>query len=275
MRIFVDLEATEAGEIIAIGAVTEDNQRFFGVMTPRFSRVTPRITTLTGITEEEADQFPPAELTIERFVRWAMDQATDIGLHFFTFGKNDGGFVQRTRDFYAAHPDWAQDNTVKRLDWIRANMSNGADPIYKAFNKPLISLRSAYFTYKHEVEGDNTHNPVQDAVWFKELVEAAESGWRLPEGTELVKVIKPVMPAKDPNKGMDIPDELNRKVIAYWQRGNKDRCEVFPTLINAAKAICTQAVQGNGLSPEQAAYRVLNAAINGESYCNRKFFLVD
>lgn len=274
MRIFVDLEATEAGEVIAIGAVTEEDVRFFGMMAPKYSRITPRITALTGITEEEAADWPQAEDTVRRFVNWAQAQDAGIGIHFFTFGKNDGGFIQRTRNFYA--DQWGANEIVMEFDWIRANMSNGAAPIYNAFRKPLISLRSAYLTYKrNETLDTNIHNPVEDAVMFKELVEAAESGWTLPDGAELVKVVKPVMPPRDANRGVSMDEVLDRKVIAYWQKGNNDRCQVFPNLINAAKALCTQAVQIDKLSPEQAAYRVLNAAINGETYCNRKFFLVD
>lgn len=273
MRIFVDLEATEAGEIISIGAVTEENQRFFGLMAPKYSRITPRITALTGITEEDAEKFPWAENTIQNFVDWAVAQNRGNGVHFFTFGKNDGGFVQRTRNFYA--DQWGVNKMVHMLEWIRNNMSNGAAPIYNAFRKPLISLRSAYYTYKHVTEKSEIHNPVEDAVMFKELVEAAESGWQLPKDAELVKVTKPVLPSADANKGIDLPGELNRKVVAYWQKGNTDKTGVYPTLIHAAKALCTQAIQVNKLSPTQAAYRILNAAVNGEFYCNRKFFLVD
>lgn len=274
MRIFVDLEATEAGEVIAIGAVAENNFRFFSVMAPKYSRITPRITALTGITEEEAEKWVDAEHAIRSFVEWAQKQGAGLGVHFFTFGKNDGGFIQRTRNFYA--DQWGANEIVMQLDWIRANMSNGAAPIYDAFRKPLISLRSAYFTYKNAVsDGVDIHNPEKDAIMFKELVEAVEGGWRLPEGAELIKVSKPVMPPKDINQGRNVPEELNRKVIAYWQKGNSDKVQVFPNLIIAAKSLCTKAIQFDKLDPTKAAYRVLNAAINGESYCSRKFFLVD
>lgn len=274
MRIFVDLEATEAGEIIAIGAVTEENERFFGLMAPVYSRITPRIAAITGITEEDAELFPQPVETIQKFVDWARNQDKGIGIHFFTFGSNDGGFVQRTRNFHA--DQWGACAVVMMLDWVKANMSNGASPVYKAFRRPLISLRSAYLTYKHnETDVATVHNPVEDAVMFKELVEAAENGWTLPENAELVKVAKPVMPPKDINHGVHIDEVLDRKVVAYWQKGGSDRCQVFPNLILAAKSLCTHAIQVSKLSPEQAAYRVLNAAINGEPYCNRKFFLVD
>lgn len=274
MRIFVDLEATEAGEVIAIGAVAENNFRFFSVMAPKYSRITPRITALTGITEEEAEKWVDAEHAVRSFVEWAQEQDAGLGVHFFTFGKNDGGFIQRTRNFYA--DQWGANEIVMQLDWIRANMSNGAAPIYDAFRKPLISLRSAYFTYKNAAsDSADIHNPVKDAIMFKELVEAVEDGWRLPEGAELVKVSKPVMPPKDINHGRNVPEELDRKVVAYWQKGNSDKVQVFQNLIIAAKSLCNKAIQFDKLDPTQAAYRVLNAAINGESYCSRKFFLVD
>lgn len=277
MRIFVDFEATEAGEIIAIGAVTDTNARFFGTMAPKYSRITPRITALTGITEEEAENFPAAEDTVRSFVAWALNQGKDSGFHFFTFGKNDSGFAQKTRDFYAGQ--WGAVEIVMQLDFIRAHMSNGAAPIYEAFRKPLVSLRSAYLTYKHNynVGVDAIHNPVEDAVMFKELVEAAEGGWMLPEDAEMVKAIKPTMPSKDVNKGVIIPGELDHRIVAYWvqKKTGKGIAQVFENAIHAARAICNQATMYGGIDSIQAAYRVLNAAINGETYCGRKFFLVD
>lgn len=279
MRIFVDLEATEGGEILAIGAVTDNDSRFFAVVKPEFTKLTPRIMALTGYDEQTMAGAQDITSAIAKFTHWALAQSGalslggNIGLHFFTFGKNDREFVQKTRDLHFNANGMS--DLVHQLDWMKGNMSNGASPIYTAFKRPLISLRSAYYTYKNTPsEGAVIHNPVEDAVMFKELVEAAEGGWKLPADAEIVKVSKPVLPPKDSNNGMGVPEDLNRKVIAYWQKGAKERVQLYPNLIAAAKNLCTQAIQIDHVAPEQAAYRLLNAAITGESYCNRKFFLV-
>lgn len=273
MRIFVDLEATEGGEILAIGAVTDNDSRFFAVVKPEFTKLTPRIMALTGYDEQTMEGATDITSAVYKFVQWSLQWVT-AGVHFFTFGKNDREFIQKTRDLHFNAKGMSE--LVHQLDWIKGNMSNGASPIYSAFKRPLISLRSAYYTYKNTPsEGAVIHNPVEDAVMFKELVEAAEGGWKLPADAEIVKVSKPVLPPKDANNGMGVPEDLNRKVIAYWQRGGKERVQLYPNLISAAKSLCTQAIQIDHVSPEQAAYRLLNAAITGDSYCNRKFFLVD
>lgn len=274
MRIFVDIEATEAGEILALGAVADNNERFFSAVRPIFSRVTPRITVITGVTQDQADEFPTPANVIPHFIEWAIRQGGTYGVHFFTFGKNDRQFVEKTRAFWANEDKTL--NIVAQLGWIAANMSNGAAPIYDAFRRPLISLRSAYLTYK-ETNIKPEHCSLEDAVMFKELIDAVENGWTLPDGARIVKITKPVLPPKDVNHGEQIPKDLDRKVVAYWVRrkDGSDQSAVYANCIVAAKALCTQAIQTGKLDPIQAGYRVLNAAVIGETYCDRKFFLVD
>lgn len=273
MRIFVDFEATEAGEIIAVGAVTESDKRYFSVCKPLFTPLTERITALTGITEDTLKDAAPFSAVCADLVNWAIGHNTGSGVHFFSFGKNDRGFVNKTLDLYQSHG--YDELTTRHMTFLSNFLSNGAHPIYQAFRRPLVGLRSAYLTYKNDT-GDlhQSHNPLDDALMFKELLEAAEDGWTLPEDAEIVKVSKPTLPKKAPKEDFNTPDELHRTVVVYWRKGNQDRSAVYRDLIGAAKGTCTKALNA-GVSPEQAAYRVLNAAINGESYCDRKFFLVD
>lgn len=273
MRIYIDFEATEAGEIIAVGAVTENNDRFFRVCRPLYTPVTERITALTGLDSNVLADEPTFRAAAEDLIHWCDAHSTTIGFHFFSFGKNDHEFLAKTIDLYKAHSFSAE--SIACMQFVYNNLSNGAYPIYKAFNRPLIGLRSAYLTYKNnKQELPDSHNPVDDAAMFKELVEAAESGWTLPEDAEIVKVVKPILPAKAPVEDFNTPAELHRTVVCYWTKGNKDKVAVYRDLVSAAKALCTKALN-SGVTPEVAANRILTAAIAGETYCDRKFFLVN
>lgn len=272
MRIYLDLEATEGGEIIAIGAVAENGKRFFSAIRPRFTPVTPRIAVLTGITADEAEEFPLAETAIPRFVNWVLEQDTGLGIVFLTFGENDKCFAKKTLAFYKEDCG-TPDSVLEGLSWLIANMSDCSLLIHKAFRRPNISLRSAYLTLR-ETELSPIHNPVEDALALKELIDLILGGWTLPENATVVKATKPNLP---PKMKEIIPENLNRKVVAYWvqSKTNKDMTCVFSDCVKAATTLCGQAIQQGQTDKYQVATRVLNAAITGESYCGRKFFLVD
>lgn len=272
MRIYLDLEATEGGEIIAIGAVAENGKRFFSAVRPRFTPVTPRIAVLTGITADEAEEFPLAETAIPRFVNWALKQDAGIGIVFLTFGENDKHFVQTTLAFYKEDCG-TPDSVLNGLSWLIANMADCSYLIRNTFRRPNISLRSAYLTLR-ETELSPIHNPVEDALALKELIDLILGGWTFPENATVVKATKPNLP---PKMKEIIPENLNRKVVAYWvqSKTNKDMTCVFSDCVKAATTLCGQAIQQGQTDKYQVATRVLNAAITGESYCGRKFFLVD
>lgn len=275
MRFYLDLEATEYGEVLAIGAVAEDGSRFQKVVRPTYSPLTERITALTGIDERAIANAPSFIEVANDFQFWAWTHALNDQCDILTFGKNDGTFLRKTYDLFYTHG--ASPDDVEPMIWLINRTHNGADPIYQAFNQNMISLRSAYLTY---IENESTktlngaHLPVEDAAMFKTLFEAVEDGWTLPEGTNVVLVKKPTLPPKQPKEDFNTPDELHRTVVVYWRRGNQDKCAVYRDILTAAKATCTKALNA-GITPEQAAFRALDAAINGESYCDRKFFLVN
>lgn len=274
MRIFVDFEATEAGEIIAIGAVADNDARYFGLAKPQFTPLTERITALTGLTDETLSTASPFWMVVRDFVSWCNTQAAGNGYCLLAFGKNDRVFAATTLDLYKSH-GYDSEYLIKPLEFLAHNITNGADPIYKAFNRPLVSLRSAYLTYLNDThDRTHSHNPVEDAIMFRDLIVAVENGWKLPVGASMVKVVKPVLPKKAPREDFCTPDELHRTVVCYWRRGNQDKSAVYRDLVSAAKALCQKALNA-GVSPEQAAYRILQAAIEGGAYCDRKFFLVD
>lgn len=274
MRIYLDLEATEAGEVLAIGAVTETDARFQMVVAPAFTPLTPRITALTGITEDTLKSAYPFTVVAAKFKEWVQKCVAwkDNTAHIVTFGKNDSKFLAETYDLYRSHGYDAE--RLEPMKWLINCTSNGADPIYQAFRRPLVSLRSAYLTYREQGELNGIHLPVEDACMFKELYEAVERGWTLPADAAIVKVAKPQLPPKAPKQNFNTPEDLQRTVVVYWRKGNQDRSAVYRDLVGAAKGTCTKAIN-SGLDPETVAYRVLNAAIAGESYCDRKFFLVD
>lgn len=273
MRIYLDIEATEAGEVIAIGAVTEAGSTFHSYVRPVRTEITDRITVLTGITKEAAADATPLPCAAQALMVWAKANC-DGEFQFCAFGKGDKDFLKRS--YESLHiTGWDYELAeMKDIKFIIDNTTNIAKTIYQAFRKPYIGLRPAYLTYRENKEAPRFHNPLEDAMMLKELVEACEGGWSLPEGKEIVKVHKPTLPPKAKADNGDVPLELRRKVIAYWVKDEKDRCGVYRDCVQAAATVCTKAIQA-GITKVDAARRVLNAAYTGESYCGRKFFLVD
>lgn len=276
MRIYIDVEATEGGELLQIGCVTETNERYGVCLRPQFTPVTPRITALTGITPENAAGAEDTLTGIIDLMTWVSNQNTGNGVCCFSFGKNDAKFFHQTRDMYLRNGTDANVPGMKALEWFGKNIINCQNTIYQAFGHKGLSLRSYFLTMNNQPI-PNEHNALTDAVYLFKIMNAIDSGWKLPEDAEIIKFQKPKLPSKATaaEAGGTLTSDLKRKVVAYWvNTKGKENTAIFSDCITAAKALCTAAIQ-SGRSHEQAGYGVLNAAINGETYCGRKFFLVD
>lgn len=275
MRIYIDVEATEGGELLQIGCVTEENQRFGVCVRPEFTPVTPRITALTGITADDARLADALFPSLCNLVNWALEQDKGNGIHFFSFGKNDAKFFRKTLDMYKNYGTDPNEPGMKALAWMASNITNCQSTIYNAYRQKGLSLRSYFLTMNNQPLPDQ-HNALVDAVYLYKIMTAIDSGWTLPEGAEIIKFIKPALPSKvtPAQAGGTLTQDLNRKVVAYWVNSKgKENTGIFSDCMTAAKALCQAAVQA-GRTHEQAGYGVLNAAITGTSYCGRQFFLV-
>lgn len=276
MRIYLDIEATEFGELLQLGCVTEDNERYGVCVQPAFTKVTPRITALTGITQEDADEATPLFEGVIDLVNWAVQQDNGCGVEFFAFGKNDREFLHKTYHMHLDNGKSKEDAGMKALGWLINKTHNCAKVIYEAFGKAGMSLRSYFLTMDNQPL-PHEHNALVDAVYLYKIMTAIDSGWRLPEGAEIVKFHKPALPPRTTETSVEVADheQLQRKVICYYVNNKGvEKVQVFQNILACAKAMCQQAI--NAKAPAiKVAYRVLEAAINGDSYCNRKFFLVD
>lgn len=274
MIVYMDIEATEAGEILQIGCVTQHNQRFGICTRPEFTPVTPRITALTGITQEDADESMSLNKALFILIDWLNQQSEDIQI--YAFGKNDIGFIQKTYDFYFLNGKSPDDPLMQRLKYLKLKTANCQSYIYNAFRYKGLSLRSYYLTMNNQPL-PHDHNAMTDAVYLYQIMSAIDSGWTLPDGAEIVKFHKPTLPPKvDPCEANGtMTADLNRKVVAYYVNNKgKDCAQVFPNCVAAARALCQQAIN-SGSDQIEAGRRVLDAALAGTYYCNRKFFLVD
>lgn len=170
MNFFIDFEASQfAEEIISIGCVCEDGDRFHTLVKPEnLNKVTPFITDLTGITKEQlaTDDVPDIESAIFNFHGWVFTKSADKEdevPNFICYGNGDKHYLEKaikhTKDF----------NTAMYLRNISSNLEDYSKTLVKLFNLDApFKLINLYNDVK-EVEKNQKHNALEDAEMLKEI----------------------------------------------------------------------------------------------------------
>lgn len=98
MKFYLDFEATQfSNRIISIGCVSETGESFNTLVKPaRGEKISPFITKLTGITNEQIQDAPSADEAFMEFYRWIQRvSGLDIVPTFYVYG-NDSNFIDHT-----------------------------------------------------------------------------------------------------------------------------------------------------------------------------------
>ena len=95
MKYFIDLEATQFNhEIISIGCVREDGDKFYSLVKPKnMSTVTNFITNLTGITKDSLKSSKNSDEVFEDFYDWL--SKSNGTAEFFCYGNADDDFLRK------------------------------------------------------------------------------------------------------------------------------------------------------------------------------------
>ena len=99
-----DLQAVARSEILEIGAVKLNEQNavleeFQTYVKPQYSRVLPRVTVLTGITEETVATAPSYAEAMANFTDWI---GSDCRSRFYTWSNSDQNVILNEADLKAA-----------------------------------------------------------------------------------------------------------------------------------------------------------------------------
>lgn len=212
MVCYIDFEAngvTQTKEIISIGAVAENGEKFYSLVRPH-AKLDHKIKELTGIPQEEADVAPSIEEVMDSFLDWLF---VKVGCKpwpkFYVFGHCDRDFVNGS----IAVTDCPV--TKERLAALRDNIEDTSKRIAKKFNRGTIGLRSAYLTMQLSSGEpiEQRHNALEDAEMLKYVWEHIDE-YELPEGITPVKVPRPNMKygkGKKKKKVQEQPSKSTKK----------------------------------------------------------------
>ena len=168
MKYFIDFEATQFSmEIISVGSVREDGQTFYALVAPKEGKITPFITTLTGITAEMVKTAMTPDSVFSQFYDWVFKNPNDIP-EFIVWGDSDTDFAKHT----CHHTETLKAKMV--LGYICGNTKDYAKACKKnlkwATNHSLINTLKRF-----NPSAEQNHNSLDDAVLLKELYNFIEN----------------------------------------------------------------------------------------------------
>lgn len=172
MLFFLDFEATQANEIIAIGCVAENGATFHYLVKPQFSSISQYISQMTHILAKDLEQANTIDYVLIEFNRWLMSQDSNImNCRFISYG-DDEKFIKATlpaiTDEYAF--------TVAAI--LMAKIENCYEDTRKFFHGPIKLIHA--FNYVQSAEVKQKHNPLEDAMMLQKVYEYTHTHDPLP-----------------------------------------------------------------------------------------------
>lgn len=163
MNFFLDIEATQPeNEIISIGIVADNGQKFYSLVKPSFSELTPYVFELTHISQEDLAQANTIDHVLYDINYWLLQQNVDwINDNFYSYGE-DVLFFEATLP--AIKDDFAFTIAAK----IMAKLEDITKTVFKFFHGS-ISLINAY-NYINSIKEEQLHNSLEDAVMLQAVV---------------------------------------------------------------------------------------------------------
>ncbi len=169
MNYFIDFEATQfSNEIISVGCVRADGTTFYEEVRAK-RKITPFITSLTGITDEQNKVAASSDEVFERFFNWLI-KCGDEKANFYCYGNSDIDFIRK---------NLALTTNIKAqaaLSIIGMSLKDYSKNVKTHFglikNLSLIKL-IAYYRGVDSIE--QKHNALEDAIYLKEAFEHVEA----------------------------------------------------------------------------------------------------
>lgn len=155
MKIFIDFEATEKGEIIAVGAKTADKE-FYSLVKPQFSKLTPNIKRLTYISEEDLNKANVLDKVFKDLANWLDEQnSAAYTWEFYSYGNADIDFLKKSLRN-------CKSSTSYQLACQMIATMQDAFELTKDFFKQQVKLQQVY-NYVKQQDNKQRHNALEDA----------------------------------------------------------------------------------------------------------------
>lgn len=167
MKIFIDFEATQENEIVAIGAVTEIGETFYSLVKPQFSSISQYLSQLIHISNRMLKTENTLNEIFDLMYHWLYNQCPDITKwEFFAYGSDDKYVSASLRNIYSEKP-------LILAALMIAKMTDVCEKS-KLFFKGSISLIKA-LNYIENSDNKQCHNPLEDALMLQKVYEYMES----------------------------------------------------------------------------------------------------
>lgn len=177
MNIYFDFEATQFSErVLAIGASCEYGDFDCLVSLYKKDKLTPFITQLTGITKEMLVGAPNAEQAFTDLYDWIgeMTKEADTPIFYHCYGDSDAAFLINTAN------KMEQSKTRNFVLNLAESLLDDSHKVKKFFHSKAIGLHKALKYFEPELL-DQTHDPLDDAILLRQLMEHLDSAEALDE----------------------------------------------------------------------------------------------
>ena len=163
MNFYIDFEATQPeGEIISVGVVSDNGNKFYSLVKPQFSKVSKYITDMTGLTNEMLEEAKDLNSVMFNLYFWCQIQEYyKSNWHFYSYGDNDVDFLKSS--LRNVHDDSALVITSLMI----ATMKDYST-IVREYFRGTVSLIKAY-NYLKDLEDEQNHNALEDAKMLAEV----------------------------------------------------------------------------------------------------------
>ena len=289
MKFFVDLEATQfAGKIISMGVVSETGEKFYTLMKPYKSNITPFIEKLTGITNEMIQKAPEPDLAFQLFGFWLNEVyyktniTNNFNPEFYFYGNEDKKFIKATLQHMT------NINSYMIAENMLLHFNDFSSIIKQHFNtKTTPSLAKVYAFCKEEENFIQRHNALEDAEMLAEVATKIDT---IPDTVEVLPEVikKTIYPErkKTPeiflswaaNKKQDMWDVCTKSktesITLYCKMG--DYKKFFDNEETAALWLIKFVIKTG--SPKDSNYvnsiikKIRNTIANGNEYCGMRWY---
>lgn len=163
MNFYVDFEATQPEqEIISIGVYSDNEESFYALVKPQFSKVSKYITDMTGITNEMLEDRYDFDTALNDMYIWCANQETNLNdWHFYSYGDGDIDFLKHTmRNIETERP-------LVLASIMIATMKDYSQDVTKYFRGTTSLIKA--FNYLKSLENKQRHNALEDAKMLADI----------------------------------------------------------------------------------------------------------
>lgn len=163
MKFYIDFEVTQPEqEIIEIGVVCENGNTFCRYVKPNRSEVSPFITQLTGITNQQLENEENVDTVLNDLYYWLEGQGGELqNCEFYCYGSSDRDFLNKNLTYLTHEVSYIMCCVliVRMVDFATAA---------KEYFRGSIALIDA-FNYICKASIEQQHNALQDAIMLRAL----------------------------------------------------------------------------------------------------------